>query len=341
MSDARRQVGHHRRYEAACERLENAWRLARLALAADRLRTSETPKAVIIAGKSQVERALRVGLFPGSFNPLTHAHVAMANAARRAASLDVLLWGVALASIDKERVQRAALPDRLAQLQAFVAGRRGHAAILLNRGLYVDQATATRALLRQDADLHVVVGFDKIVQIFDPHYYDDRTSALDTLFSLTRFLVAPRAGDGEDALNVLLSRPENRDYAKRVAYLSLPPQFATDSSTEAREMLACGADDAALAKLLPPEGLALAHCTGAFAASEDVAVADDYALRQRWIEILAGGPPQLVKKLPSLSTLVEMTRRDDRRGHALQNWLASPGHIPVIVRNAIFSELAQ
>ena len=38
-----------------------------------------------------------------------------------------------------------------------------------------------------------IYGYDKVVQIFDPRYYDDRDAALDRLFALSSLLVAPRA----------------------------------------------------------------------------------------------------------------------------------------------------
>jgi nicotinamide-nucleotide adenylyltransferase len=310
------------RYHAAVALLDDCSRLSRLARAAARVSASDKPCIVALAGMRRLRPALRVGVFAGSFNPLTRAHVALANAARRAAGLDALVWACAAASVDKEQVERAALVDRLAQMRAFVAGRRGEALVLLNRGLYVDEARTIRALLAPSAELTLIVGYDKIVQIFDPKYYADRDAALRKLFSLARLLVAPRAGEGPEALAALLAQPENRPFAAHVRYFDVPAGYAYDSSTEARALAAETPPDlAALSQLVPPAGLALALSTGAY---RPAAPADDdpYTIRARWLDALATLPPATTRMLPPLTTLAQQTLAADDRGKRLRAWLA-------------------
>ncbi len=316
------EITQQSRYRAAAALLDDCAALARLARAAAEVSACEEPYAVALAGGRRVWAARPVGVFAGSFNPLTRAHVALVNAARRAAGLDALVWACAAASVDKERVERAALVDRLAQVRAFVAGRRRDALVLLNRGLYVDEARTMRALLPPPAELTLIVGYDKVVQIFDPRYYADRDAALRTLFSLARLLVAPRGGEGAEALSALLARPENRPFAAHVSYLDVSAAYASDSSTEARALAAKTPPDVAtLSRLLPPAGLALALDTGAFRrATSD---ADDaYAVRARWLDALATMPPTAIRGLPRLSMLIGMTRSSDERGDRLRVWLA-------------------
>ncbi len=313
-----------RRYHAAVALLDDCSRLARLARAAAGVVASDAPCAVALTGGRRLRVAMRVGVFAGSFNPLTRAHVALANAAHRAADLDALIWTCAAASVDKEQVERAALVDRLAQMRAFVAGRRRDALALLNRGLYVDEARAIRALLPPSAELTLIVGYDKIVQIFDPKYYADRDAALQTLFSLARLLVAPRAGEGAEALAALLAQPENRPFARHMRYLDVPAGYAHDSSSEARALAAeTPPDIAALSRLMPPAGLALALQTGAYrlpAPADD----DPYTIRERWLDALATLPPDTVRKLPPLATLARQTLVADDRGNGLRAWLDGP-----------------
>ncbi|HEX5440949.1 MAG TPA: hypothetical protein VFW76_08700 [Ktedonobacterales bacterium] len=318
------QTTQTRRYHAAVALLDDCSRLARLAHVAADVEASDEPCAVALAGGRSLRGAMRVGVFAGSFNPLTRAHVALANAARRAAGLDALIWACAAASVDKERVERAALVDRLAQMRAFVAGRRREALALLNRGLYVDEARTIRALLASSAELTLIVGYDKIVQIFDPKYYADRDAALRALFSLARLLVAPRAGEGAEALAALLAQPENHPFARHVRYLDVPAGYSHDSSTEARALAAATpADNAALSRLLPPAGLALALHTSAYRPTAP-ADEDPYAVRARWLDALATVPQTSARKLPPLSTLVERTLATDVRGNGLRAWLAGP-----------------
>jgi nicotinamide-nucleotide adenylyltransferase len=169
----------------------------------------------------------RVGLLPGSFNPPTNAHVALA-AAGRAAGLACVYFVLAQRTVDKEQVTGIPLADRLALLS-----RLGEGVATVERGLYVDIATEMRGVL-PGAELVFLVGHDKIVQVFDPKYYQDRDAALDELFGLASFLVAPRGDADEDELGELLARPENRQWAERVAPLPFDERHRDASSTRVR-----------------------------------------------------------------------------------------------------------
>ncbi len=310
------------RYEAAHRELDSPAAIGDLLDLVARADPRLSPLAVPVAGAERLRAARRVGLFPGSFNPLTLAHLALADSARTVARLDLVVWAMASVTIDKERVERASLPDRLAQLAPHVRSQPGYALALLNHGLYVDEARATRELLAPDVELFILTGYDKIVQIFDPRYYDDRTAALDELFSLASVLVAPRAGAGEDALRELLAAPENRSYARHVRFISVPERYTGDSSTEARELAAAGhTSDADLRGLVPPEGAALIRETGAYTPLQPRRP-DAYALRIAWEhEIWQDVPPAKRAALPPLSTLVDISRKQSERGRLARRWL--------------------
>lgn len=254
------------RYRAALRLLTSPARMLAVERAVASLDMDGAPAAVCLTGRVRLRRARRIGLFAGSFNPLTLAHVALTDAAGRRASLDVVVWAIAAVTVDKEHVTRAALPERLAQLLAFARPRRD-AVMLLNRGLYVDQSRILAALAAPGARIAIIIGYDKVVRIFDPRYYADRDAALLALFAAADLLVAPRADAGAAQLRALLARPENRPYAPHVAPLLVPPSHLYDSSTQARELAADPrANAAALARLLPPEAQALV-ATGAYRAS--------------------------------------------------------------------------
>jgi nicotinamide-nucleotide adenylyltransferase len=311
------------RYLATARALDDCSSLARLARTAVRVVASQEPSVVVLAGGRRLSSANRVGLFAGSFNPLTRAHVTLVNAARRLAGLDVVVWACAAASVDKERVERAALVDRLAQMRAFVTTRRHEALVLLNRGLYIDEARILRTLLAPSTELTILVGFDKIVQIFDPRYYTDRDVALRALFALAGILVAPRGDDGDQALATLLAAPENQPFAAHVQYLDVPPIWAHDSSTEARTLATrLPPDVSQLTRLLPPVGVALALHTGAYrqVTAKD---RDPYEVRVRWLDALALLPSSVTRALPPLATLVRLSLADDATGRRLQAWLGA------------------
>ena len=293
--------------------------LGRLSAEVARLDPSAAPLGRALVGTERLRSAARVGVFSGSFNPLTLAHLALADAARAQEHLDVIVWLLAARTVDKERVERAAPADRLAQLIAYARWSAHSAVALANRGLYVDQVRALRPLLAPGAELTILVGFDKIVQIFDPRYYADRDAALRSLFAEARVLVAPRAKAGRAALAELLARRENVPFAGVVSFLALAPSHAEESSTAARQVAAEERWDA-LRTLVPPEARILARETGAFAPQGTEAEAA-YAVREDWLHAVARMDARARHTLPHMDALVRLTMAPDTRGAALRTWL--------------------
>ena len=117
-----------------------------------------------------VERFWRRGVFPGSFNPPTRAHIAISDAAMRQHRLDVLVWSVSRVALAKQDVQRPRLVDRLGVLEEVAA-----------RLDWLEIAVTDAQLL---ADISVgfdviVMGADKWHQIHDPVFYDGDPSRRD------------------------------------------------------------------------------------------------------------------------------------------------------------------
>jgi nicotinamide-nucleotide adenylyltransferase len=207
----------------------------------------------------------RLGLLAGSFNPPTIAHQTLATAGLTVGGLDHAWYTLSTRTVDKEVVTGAGLEDRLLLLDLLVAADRRLGVLLLNRGLYVDQARLVHAAHPVLGDLVFLVGFDKIVQIFDPRYYDDRDAALEQLFALATFLVAPRGADEAPALTALLGRPENRRFAGAVRPLDLPPELREVASSTVRLDLANGVP---LDQVVPPEVTAFVEATGLYVDEE-------------------------------------------------------------------------
>lgn len=197
------------------------------------------PAARQVAG-AQVAIGSRLGLLAGSFNPPTVAHRTLALAGLEADQLDAVWFALSIRTVDKEVVTGAELDDRLLMLDALAEDDARLGTLVLNRGLYVDQARIVRRMLPDLDELVFLVGHDKIVQIFDPRYYDDRDAALEMLFGLASFLVAPRGEDEDDALAALLLRPENQRFADAVRPLALPTELRAVASSVVRHGLAGG-----------------------------------------------------------------------------------------------------
>lgn len=179
-------------------------------------------------------RGGRVGVLPGSFNPPTAAHLELARAARRRFELDTVAFSLSSVIVDKERVEGLCREDRLLLLALLTADDPWAAVVVVNRGLYSEQAPGFRTCFGVDADLRFIVGMDKVLQIFDPRYYEDRDAALDTLFAHVRLIAANREDWGDEALRALLDRSENAPYRDRVQPLTLPPHLRDQSSSAVR-----------------------------------------------------------------------------------------------------------
>jgi nicotinic acid mononucleotide adenylyltransferase len=292
---------------------------------------SEPAGTVVYAPKWMTARwqksRQRILLIPGSFNPLTWAHVALAlnawltlNPIGGERPVAYYLWSGAISTIAKEQVERATWADRLAQLVTLTRASIHHSGVVLfNKGLYRDQARALRTMVHPESELVIVVGFDKIVQIFDERYYDDRDAALHELFSLARILVAPRDSAGKEELRALLDQPDNAPFANRVQFLEAGQ--APLSSSQIREIAASSAAPENLATLAPPESCALIRETGAYTRYSHDAL-DVYLLRQRWLQALSGLPVGALRALPPMSELVRRAAAHDADSSAIQAALA-------------------
>ncbi len=151
----------------------------------------------------------RVGVYPGSFNPPTVAHVAVAEAAKRRHRLDRVDLAVSRRALDKEHVQRPLLVDRLAVLEGLATRLGWIAVIVTDAQLLVDIAKGYDLL---------IVGADKWGQLLDPRYYGSQEACDQALRRLPPVAVAPR--------------PPHPAPAELV--LEVDPRFAALSSTAAR-----------------------------------------------------------------------------------------------------------
>ena len=129
---------------------------------------------------------MALGVYPGSFNPPTVAHLAIAGAAWRRFDLERVDLAVSRVALGKESVERPAFSDRLAVLEATAAARPWLGLVVVDAQLLVDVA--------QGYDV-VVMGADKWAQVFDPAWYGGSEVARDKAVArLPKVAVAPRPG---------------------------------------------------------------------------------------------------------------------------------------------------
>lgn len=152
-------------------------------------------------------------VFPGSFDPLTVAHLAIADAVvdqLAVVHLDLVISQVALA---KERVEQTSVAHRVASIRRHVETRP-----------WLDAKVTDAQLLADIADGYdvLVIGADKWHQLVDVRFYEGSARARDEAVArLPRLAIAPRAG-------VELPRLDG------VHLLEVDPDLHTVSSTAVR-----------------------------------------------------------------------------------------------------------
>lgn len=221
----------------------------------NRLDPTASPRIELVhrAESAISEPGKRLGIFSGSFNPLTLAHAKMIEDTIAEYQLDELLLLLAKANVDKT-VFGLPLAARLLTLKRYTKNRGKFSVGVSSHGRYIDKVTALKVILPPETEFHFIVGYDTLVRIFDPKYYTDFHTELGELFVDARFIVANRAEADVETIASFMDQPEIRQYVPYVSCLLLPDVYAYMSSTEVRELLKRGE---AIEHLVPPSILAM------------------------------------------------------------------------------------
>ena len=129
----------------------------------------------------------RFGVYPGSFNPPTIGHLAIAQAARSQRRLERVDLAVSRVALGKAQAVRPSFEDRIAVLEASVAEIDGLEVVVTDHQLLVDIAEGYEV---------VVMGADKWAQVLDPSFYGDSVEARDqavAALSELELAIAPRS----------------------------------------------------------------------------------------------------------------------------------------------------
>ncbi len=160
-------------------------------------------------GATQAD-AVAVGVYPGSFDPLTIAHLAIADAAVRRLGLGRLDLAISRDALGKAHLGEHTVAHRVAAIERVAVDRPWLAAVVVESRLVAEIAEGYDA---------VVMGADKWAQVNDPAWYGGSVAARDrALAALPRVVVAPRHG---------LDVPEE-------LRLEVPGHLAEVSATEVR-----------------------------------------------------------------------------------------------------------
>ena len=156
--------------------------------------------------------ALR-GVFPGSFDPLTVAHLAMADGAYADAGLDELVLVLSVQPLAKDHQRQAPVAERLAAIQRAGTSRPWLRGATSEHRLIADLAAGFDV---------VVMGADKWHQLHDVGFYESQQHQAEALAALPKVIVFHRHGEPE------IKRREG------LVVLELPRELARVSSTAVR-----------------------------------------------------------------------------------------------------------
>jgi len=153
----------------------------------------------------------RSGVYPGSFDPPTIAHLGIAVMAKRAANLDRIDLVVSEQALAKEGADHAPFDLRIAVIEASIAHAPWLHLVITQKQLIVDMAAGYDAVL---------LGADKYEQIQDVQFYADE-AARDAAMAALPLIVGP-------------NRPGSGPLPESALVLALPTKLQDVSSSGAR-----------------------------------------------------------------------------------------------------------
>jgi nicotinamide-nucleotide adenylyltransferase len=210
-----------------------------VAAAIERAREPGPPRLEVVGGPAGNPGT--VGLVAGSFDPMTRGHEALAEALRT--DLTLMIWSPQTLPKEEPTGEQGSPPRlepevRLVAVLAWCLSRPNARLAVCSHGLLVDQVEAA-ARTFPEARFVVGVGSDKLRQIFDPAWYEDRDAALKRLFRRAVVAYSVRTTDRSSTAPRIEGGP---GWRPRLRLLDLPSDVAGLSSSGVREAIRRGQD---------------------------------------------------------------------------------------------------
>lgn len=166
-----------------------------------------------------------LGVYPGTFDPLTVAHLAISDAAVDQLGLTRIDLAISVGALGKAHLGADTVAPRLAAIERAAAQRPWITAVATEATLIADIAVGYDV---------VVMGADKWAQVNDPAWYGDSEVERDrALRRLPRVVVAPR-GDHHVPDDLLLSVPDELEPISSTAVRRGRLEWAADRTSPRR-----------------------------------------------------------------------------------------------------------
>jgi len=188
---------------------------------------------VAAAGVSIIPQGRRLGILSAAFNPITRAHLALAQSAYVHYQLHEVLFVLPITQPHK-LIHDAAIEARLQMMSLAVQGAPAFSIGLCTHGLFIDICRAVALAYSPQTRLWFISGRDAAERILTWPYADP-AATLRTLFAQAELLVADREG-----AFALPDIPPVREHAVHIHHLPLAGAYSHISATEIRTRLAKG-----------------------------------------------------------------------------------------------------
>jgi len=172
----------------------------------------------------------RLGVLGGAYNPITLAHLAIADAAVAAMHLNEVLFCLPQEPPHKT-IFGASLEQRLDMMKLAVRDRPYATVGLCSHGLFLDIERALRHVYAPATEVFFITGRDAAERILTWEY-DDTERALSEMFSAFQFIVCDREG-----AFVMPDDPRLIPYHSRIHHFAIPDGLDHISSTAIRDRL--------------------------------------------------------------------------------------------------------
>jgi nicotinate (nicotinamide) nucleotide adenylyltransferase len=166
-----------------------------------------------------------VAAFPGSYHPITVAHMAVAHAALRVADEVVFVMPQRFPHKEYEQV---GLEERMGLVRRAVEAEPRFSAAITVGGLFIDVARECCAAYGPDVEIYVLCGTDAAERIVNWDY--GAPASFERMLDEFQMLVAARGGDYEPPQHL----------AGRIHPLPMDTDWSEVSATEVRRRLAAG-----------------------------------------------------------------------------------------------------
>jgi len=187
------------------------------------------------SGASMLPPPRRLGILSAAFNPITSAHVALAQSAYQHFKLHEVLFVLPITQPHK-MIHDAPVDARLEMIALAVRNNPSFSIGTCTHGLFIDIGRAVASAYPPATRRWFITGRDAAERILT-WPYPDPAATLANLFAEAELLVADREGTF-----ALPEATQVRAYADQIHHLPIPDTYSQISSTEIRTRVANGED---------------------------------------------------------------------------------------------------